>query len=297
VKPDWLNKIFSYEQRSVIVNGRRMSYIDEGSGRPVLLLSGNPTWGFLYRDFIEPLTAGGYRAIAPDWIGAGYSDHPRVDAALTLAHHIADLVSFIDQLDLREYTIVGQDWGGPQGVGAALQRIERLRALVLMNTWLFTGLISKFHASPKPWMTWHAPLIGQFFMKRHKVLSHHGPSATTQRGMTDDEARAYHHVFDEPDSDHVVLTWPRTIPMREGDRGWQDMRMIEERLPELASTPVLLLWAPGDEVFPLEFGARLKELLPHAEGPITFDRARHFLQDDRGPDLAVAIVKFLNGLH
>ncbi|HWZ34360.1 MAG TPA: alpha/beta fold hydrolase [Bryobacteraceae bacterium] len=297
MKPDWLNKIFSYEQRSVIVNGRRMSYIDEGSGRPVLLLSGNPTWGFLYRDFIEPLTAGGYRAIAPDWIGAGYSDHPRVDAALTLAHHIADLVSFIDQLDLREYTIVGQDWGGPQGVGAALQRIERLRALVLMNTWLFTGLISKFHASPKPWMTWHAPLIGQFFMKRHKVLSHHGPSATTQRGMTDDEARAYHHVFDEPDSDHVVLTWPRTIPMREGDRGWQDMRMIEERLPELASTPVLLLWAPGDEVFPLEFGARLKELLPHAEGPITFDRARHFLQDDRGPDLAVAIVKFLNGLH
>ena len=297
MKPDWLNKIFSYEQRSVIVNGRRMSYIDEGSGRPVLLLSGNPTWGFLYRDFIEPLTAGGYRAIAPDWIGAGYSDHPRVDAALTLAHHIADLVSFIDQLDLREYTIVGQDWGGPQGVGAALQRIERLRALVLMNTWLFTGLISKFHASPKPWMTWHAPLIGQFFMKRHKVLSHHGPSATTQRGMTDDEARAYHHVFDEPDSDHVVLTWPRTIPMREGDRGWQDMRMIEERLPELASTPVLLLWAPGDEVFPLEFGARLKERLPHAEGPITFDRARHFLQDDRGPDLAVAIVKFLNGLH
>jgi pimeloyl-ACP methyl ester carboxylesterase len=297
VKPDWLNKIFPYEQRLVIVNGRRMSYIDEGSGRPVLLLSGNPTWGFLYRDFIEPLTAGGYRAIAPDWIGAGYSDHPRVDAALTLAHHIADLVSFIDQLDLREYTIVGQDWGGPQGVGAALQRIERLRALVLMNTWLFTGLISKFHASPKPWMTWHAPLIGQFFMKRHKVLSHHGPSATTQREMTEEEARGYHHVFDEPDSDHVVLTWPRTVPMREGDRGWQDMRMIEQRLPELASTPVLLMWAPGDEVFPLEFGVRLKELLPHAEGPITFDRARHFLQDDRGPDLAVAIVKFLNGLH
>jgi len=296
VKPSWLNQIFPYQQRSIVVNGRRMSYIDEGSGPPVLLLSGNPTWGFLYRDFIGPLTGAGYRAIAPDWIGAGYSDHPRVDAALTLAHHIADLVSFIDQLDLREYTIVGQDWGGPQGVGAALQRIERLRALVLMNTWLFTGLISKFHASPKPWTTWHAPLIGQFFMKRHKVLSHHGPSATTQRGMTGEEARAYHHVFDEPDSDHVVLTWPRTIPMREGDRGWQDMRMIEQRLPELASTPVLLLWAPADEVFPIEFAHRLKELIPHAQGPVAFDRARHFLQDDRGPDLAAGIVKFLHGL-
>ncbi len=288
---------FPYERRHAVVNGRRMSYIDEGKGRAVLLLSGNPTWGFLYRDFIEPLKKGGYRAIAPDWIGCGYSDHPRVDAALTFAHHIADLVSLIDQLELRQFTIVGQDWGGPQGVGAALQRVERLRALVLMNTWLFTGLVSKFHASPKPWTTWHAPLIGQFFMKRHKVLSQHGPSATTVRGLSEEEARGYHHVFDEPDSDHVVLTWPRTIPMREGDRGWEDMHRIEKRLPELFSTPVLLLWAPGDEVFPIEFGNRLKELLPHAKGPIAFDRARHFLQDDRGPDLAAAIVEFLNELH
>jgi haloalkane dehalogenase len=297
--PAWLKNLFPYEQRSLMVNGRRMAYIDEGerNGRPVLLLSGNPTWGFLYRDFIAPLTRAGYRAIAPDWIGCGYSDHPRVDAALTLAHHIADLVSLMDQLDLRGFVVVGQDLGGPQGVGAALQRLDRLGALVLMNTWLFTGLISKFHASPKPWTTWHAPLIGQYFMKRHKVLSQHGPTATSVRGMSAEEARAYHHVFDEPDSDHVVLTWPRTIPLddsrRWGDRGVQDMQMIESRLPDLAGKPTLLLWAPADEVFPIEFGNRLKELLPHAEGPITFDRARHFLQDDRGPDLAAAIVEFL----
>ena len=293
--PDWLKSIFPFTQRSIVVNGRTMAYVDEGDpeGRPILLLSGNPTWGFLYRDFIPPLVRAGYRAIAPDWIGAGYSDHPRVDAALTFAHHIADLVSLIDQLELREFTIVGQDWGGPQGVGAALQRLNRLHSLVLMNTWVFTGLVGKFHSSPKPWTTWHAPLIGQFFMKRHKVLSHHGPSATTVRGMSAEEALAYHHVFDDPDSDHVVLTWPRTIPMKEGDRGWQDMKMIESRLPELASKPTLLLWAPGDEVFTMEYARRMKELLPHAEGPIEFDRARHFLQDDRGPDLAAAVVEFL----
>jgi pimeloyl-ACP methyl ester carboxylesterase len=294
-KPAWLQPLFPWTQHSIRVNGRNMAYIDEGdrSRPPVLLLSGNPTWGFLYRDFIAPLVNAGYRAIAPDWIGAGYSDHPRVDSSLTLAHHIADLVSLIDQLDLQKFVIVGQDWGGPQGVGAALQRLDRLGAMVLMNTWLFTGFLSKFHTSPKPWTTWHAPLIGQYFMKRHKVLSQHGPSATTVRGMTDDEARAYHHVFDEPDSDHVVLTWPRTIPMREGDRGWQDLRMIEQRLPELSKTPIQLLWAPGDEVFTLATCHRMKELLPHAEGPILFDRARHFLQDDRGPDLAAAICPFL----
>src|SRR5579871_800391 len=267
-------------------------------GPPGSVALREPDVGFLYRDFIAPLTSAGYRAIAPDWVGAGYSDHPRVDAALTLAHHIADLVSLVDQLDLRGFVIVGQDWGGPQGVGAALQRLDRLGALVLMNTWLFTGSLSRFHLSPRPWTTWHAPLIGPFLMRRHKVLSHHGPSAVSKRGMTPEEARAYHHVFDEPDSDHVVLTWPRTIPMHEGgqifgNRGWQDMKMIESRLPELASKPTLLLWAPADETFPIEFAHRLKELLPHAEGPVEFDRARHFLQDDRGPDLAAAIVDFL----
>jgi haloalkane dehalogenase len=295
-KPEWLESLFPYRQHELIVNGRRMAFIDEGprTGRPVILCSGNPTWGFLYRDFIAPLTSAGYRAIAPDWVGAGFSSHPRIDSALTLAHHIADLVSLLDQLDVREFVIVGQDWGGPQGVGAALQRVERLSGLILMNTWLFTGTLSKFHQSPKPWTTWHAPLIGPYFMRRHKVLSHGGPARTTARGMTKEEERAYHHVFDEPDSDHVVLTWPRTIPMKEGDRGWHDMKAIENRLSELRDVPTLLLWAPEDEVFPSMHAERMKELLPNAEGPIWFDRARHFLQDDRGPDLAAAAVDFLN---
>ena len=294
-KPDWLEPLFPWEQKSLQVNGRTMAYIDEGDpkGRPVLLLSGNPTWGFLYRDFISILTDAGLRAVAPDWIGAGYSDHPRIDASLTLAHHIADLVSFMDQLDFRDFVIVGQDWGGPQGVGAALQRVERLGALVLMNTWLFTDYVGQFHSSPWPWTTWLSPLVGQFFNKRMKVLSHRGPAVISKRGITEAEARAYHHVFDEPESDCVVLTWPRTIPLQKGDRGWADMQAIQDRLGELTEIPVLLLWAPEDVVFPIEYANRLKELLPRAEGPVEFHNAAHFLQDDRGADLARAIADFL----
>lgn len=295
-KPAWLKRLFPWEQKTLRVNGRSMAYIDEGArdARSVLLLHGNPTWGFLYRDFIRPLIDAGYRVIVPDWIGSGYSDHPRIDAAFSLAHHIADLVSLIDQLGSCGYVVVGQDWGGPQGVGAALQRIEGLDAMVLMNTWLFTDYVGKFHQSPLPWTTWHAPLIGQLLMKRYKVLSHAGVSAITRRGMSEEEKRAYHHIYDEPDSDHVVLTWPRTIPLHEGDRGWADMRMIQRRRPELAKTPTLLLWAPEDNVFTIEYANRLKELLPHAEGPILFDRAAHFLQDDRGPDLVRPIIEFLD---
>jgi hypothetical protein len=165
--------------------------------------------------------------------------------------------------------------------------------MVLMSTWAFTGNVGRFHASPRPWTTWHAPLIGQFFMKRHKVLSHAGASVVSKRGMTDREARAYHHVFDEPDSDHVVLTWPRTIPMRPGDRGWADMSAIERRLPELHRTPTLLLYATQDSVFGKPYADRLKALLPHADGPLPIEGADHFMQDDRGPEIAAAIVAFL----
>jgi haloalkane dehalogenase len=144
--------MYPWRPRQVSVNGRRMAYLDEGSDQrpPVLLLHGNPNWSFLYRAFVQPLVDAGYRVIAPDWIGAGYSDKPAMDAAYTLAHHIADLVALIDILELRGFTVVGQDWGGPQGVGAALQRSKQVAAIVLMNTWLFTDVCGPFHVSPLP---------------------------------------------------------------------------------------------------------------------------------------------------
>ncbi len=296
--PDWLAPLYPWTQKSAMVNGRRMAYLDEGSreGRPVILLHGNPNWSFLYRFFVPPLVDAGYRAIAPDWIGAGYSDKPRLDGAYSLAHHIADLVSLIDQLDLQGFAVVGQDWGGPQGVGAALQRRDRLAALTLMNTWLFTETqgVEPFHRSPLPWTTWHAPVVGQVFLKRFKMLSHRGLTLVSTRGLSPEEARGYQHVYDERDSETVTLTWPRTIPLEEGDRGWDDMKAIENRLGELAAIPVQLMWAPEDGVFPIEYCHRIQELIPHAEGPTLFENAHHFLQDDRGPDIVKELVAFLD---
>jgi haloalkane dehalogenase len=273
-----------------------MAFVDEGSrgARPVLLLHGNPVWGYLYHDFVRPLLAAGYRVIVPDCIGSGRSDKPRIDAAYSLAHHIADLVSLIDQLDLQGIAIVGQDWGGPQGTGAALRRLDRVAALTLMNTWLFTDYKGKFHTGARPWTSWHTPILGPYFMKRMKVLSHGGPWVTNTRNMPPDEGRAYHHVYDERDSETVTLTWPRSIPLVEGDRGWADMAWIQSQLPRLAQVPIQLIWAPEDQVFPIEYCHRLRELLPHAEKPIIFDRARHFLQDDRGPEIADEVVGFLD---
>jgi pimeloyl-ACP methyl ester carboxylesterase len=294
--PDWIAPLYPWRPKSTVVNGRRMAYLDEGGkNRPtVLLLHGNPTWSFLYRDFVQPLVDSGYRVVAPDWIGSGYSDKPTLDAAYSLAHHVADLVALIDALDLRLVTLVGQDWGGPQGIGAALQRLDRIVAITLMNTWAFTDVCGEFHAAPVPWTISHAPLVGQVFSKRFKLLSYRGVTLLTTRGLDTREVRGYQHVYDEPNSETVTLTWPRTIPLREGDRGWDDMKRIENNLDKLAHTPIQILWAPEDPVFPIAYADRLKQLIPHAEGPIIFDRARHFLQDDRGPDIATELISFLD---
>ena len=124
-----------FAARYVRVNGWRMHYVDEGSGDPILLLHGNPTWGFLYRRVIPPLVDAGHRVIVPDMIGFGLSEKPAREQAHSLDGHIANLAGLVRQLDLRRVTVVCHDWGGPTGLGFAMSNLERVRALAVMSTW------------------------------------------------------------------------------------------------------------------------------------------------------------------
>jgi pimeloyl-ACP methyl ester carboxylesterase len=115
------------------VNGWRMHYVDVGD--PILLLHGNPTWGFLYRDVIPPLVRSGRRVIVPDMIGFRLSEKPVREYAHSLNGHIANLTGLVRQLDLQRLTVVCHDWGGPTGLGFAMSDPERIRALSVMTTW------------------------------------------------------------------------------------------------------------------------------------------------------------------
>ena len=161
-----------FRPRFARVNGWRMHYVDEGAGQPVLLLHGNPTWGFLYRDVIGPLVASGRRVIVPDMIGFGLSEKPAREQAHSLDGHIANLVSLVRQLDLTRLTVVCHDWGGPTGLSLAMSNAARIRALVVMSTWAWPRPPAEFHTRIFPWRTMHAPLIGPFLLGRHNVLVH-----------------------------------------------------------------------------------------------------------------------------
>jgi haloalkane dehalogenase len=203
---DGFRSQWPFAARYARVNGWRMHYIDEGVGDPVMLLHGNPTWGFLYRRVIPPLVNAGHRVIVPDMIGFGLSEKPAREQAHSLDGHIANLAGLVRQLDLRRLTVVCHDWGGPTGLGFAMNNQERIRALAVMSTWAWPTPPADFHTRLFPWRTMHAPLIGPYLMGRHNVLAGRGVYlSVVNREQFRLEAQAVYEAV-LPDSEPLPVT-------------------------------------------------------------------------------------------
>ena len=279
------------------VNGWRMHYVDEGAGDPVVLLHGNPTWGFLYREFIPPLVQAGYRVVVPDMIGFGLSEKPVREHAHSLDGHCSNLIALLRQLELNRVTLVCHDWGGPTGLTYAMCHAERVRALVIMSTWAWPSPPAEFHTRIFPWRMMHAPLVGPYLLGRHNALAGRGVylSVVDRERFRSRAQAAYEAVLPDPATRLLTWTWPRWIPLEEHARATPRLRWLERELTR-CRIPALLVWGREDEVFDAAtFAARFKQLLPHADGP-RFVTGRHFLQEDSAPEIARHIIDFLSNL-
>jgi haloalkane dehalogenase len=286
-----------FAPRFARVNGWRMHYVDEGNGDPVVLLHGNPTWGFLYREFVAPLTETGYRVIIPDMIGFGLSERPTREHAHSLDGHIANLTALVRGLDLRRITLVCHDWGGPTGLGFAFSNFSRVRALVLMSTWGWPLPPAEFHTRIFPWRMMHAPLVGPYMLGRHNALAGRGIylSVVDRARFASRAMGAYEAVLADPADRLLTWVWPRWIPLDDAARAMTRFAWLEQQL-RACSLPALLVWGREDDVFsPEKFAARFKQLLPQAEGPHLVT-GRHFLQEDSAPEIAAHIIEFLRHL-
>lgn len=295
--PDAILRQWPFAPRFARVNSWRMHYVDEGAGDPVVLLHGNPTWGFLYRDFIAPLTEAGYRVIIPDMIGFGLSEKPTREHAHSLDGHIANLTALLRGLDLRRITLVCHDWGGPTGLGFAFSNPSRVRALVLMSTWGWPLPPAEFHTRIFPWRTMHAPMLGPYLLGRHNALAGRGVylSVVDRARFVSRAMAAYEAVLPDPASRLLTWVWPRWIPLGDAAPALRRFAWLEREL-RACTLPALLVWGREDDVFdPTIFATRFKQLLPQAEGPHLVT-GRHFLQEDSGPEIAARIVDFLRRL-
>jgi pimeloyl-ACP methyl ester carboxylesterase len=184
-----------------------MHSVDEGEGDPVLLLHGNPTWGFLYRDVMGPLVQSRRRVVVPDMIGFGLSEKPTRKWAHTLDGHTANLVSLVRQLELTRITVLCHDWGGPTGLSFAMSNPDRIRALVVMSTWAWPRPPAEFHTRLFPWRMMHAPLVGPYLLGRHNVLAGRGVYLSVVD--CDKFRREVQSVYEAalPDAETRLLTW------------------------------------------------------------------------------------------
>ena len=287
---------YPYESKFANVNGWRMHYIDEGprEAPPVLLLHGNPSWGWLWRDTIPPLLAAGYRVIVPDQIGFGLSEHPHTPSAHSLDNHAANLVALIDQLDLSGIFFVCHDWGGPTGLSALLTRQERATAVAVMSTWAWREPSSDFHRGMMPWMMLHAPLTGPHIMGRQGAFPGRSMylSVVDRERILNESLSAYVSVTPDVGDRRLTWQWPRSIPINPAtDITGERFDWLEAGVRNL-NIPSTIIWGREELVFTAEvFCPHWHEIWPHAEGTHMVT-GNHFLQEDSGAEIGDLLVEF-----
>jgi haloalkane dehalogenase len=273
---------FPYEPHYLDQDGLRMHYVDEGTGDPVLLLHGEPTWSYLYRKLIPPL-AEVARVVAPDYFGFGRSDKPVDRDWYSFDSHYASIERFVEELDLRELTVVVQDWGGPIGLRLAVTQPERVARLVIMNTGVGAG-----RAPSDEW------LVFRDFVRRVGTDLRAGQlvKITCVVPMPDDVVAAYEAPFPTPESKTGALMFPELVPTEPDHPSAPKMLEVRDAMTRWEK-PTLVLFSDSDPIFSPSAGERLAERIPGAQPAETIVGAGHFLQEDKGEELGERIARWL----
>jgi pimeloyl-ACP methyl ester carboxylesterase len=274
----------------------RMHYVDAGprDGNPVVMLHGNPTWSFLYRNFIPPLTEAGHRAIAVDHLGFGRSDKPDYPELYTIERHCRRMDALLESLDLHEATVVPQDWGGPIGLWWAVRHPERVRGLFILNTLAHRppGKVSL----ALPLRLFRTPGIGEVMVKGldlFKRIFLFRAGVVHRERLTAQVKRAYRAPHPNWSSRTPILVFPRQIPSGpEGDVA-DLMDEIGRGLERFRSKPVAIAWSMRDVAFVPEFLDQVwLKTFPDAD-VLRIEDAGHFLQEDAHERIVPALLEHL----
>lgn len=276
----------------------RMHYVDEGprDGRPVVLLHGNPTWGYLYRNFIPPLVSGGYRAIVPDHLGFGRSEKPDDPELYRIPRHAARLEALLESLDLRDATVVPHDWGGPIGLAWAARHPERVRSLAILNT--FAHRPPEKVKLPLPLHVFRAPYVGELLVKGLHAFVRvflFKAGVYHRERLTDHARAAYLAPHPTWPSRTAILVFPREIPSGPVGPVSDFLADVHAGLRALADRPVFIAWAMKDVAFTPAVLARFWLADFPSARVLRLEDAGHYLQEDAHERIVPALLQFLNG--
>jgi haloalkane dehalogenase len=273
---------YAFEPHYLEQDGLRMHYVDEGAGEPVLLLHGEPTWAFLYRTMV-PLLAGSARTLAPDYLGFGRSDKPTRIEDYSYDFHYASIERFAEELDLRGVTVVVQDWGGPVGLRLAVEHPERVARLVILNTGIGAG-----RAPSEEWLRFREFVrrVGTDLVPGQLIRI----SAVAE--LADEVVEGYNAPFPTPESKAGVLAFPELVPTELEHPSAAKMLEVRAAL-EHWEKPALVLFSDSDPIFTPAAAKRMASFIPGAGPAQIVAGAGHFLQEEKGAEIADRVLRFL----
>ncbi|MBD3194200.1 MAG: alpha/beta fold hydrolase [Candidatus Lokiarchaeota archaeon] len=266
------------------INGFNMHYVDEGEGDPIVCVHGMPTWSFLYRKFIKTLSQN-HRVIAPDQMGFGKSDVPQ-DKEYIMEEHVENLTKLLLRLELNNITLVIQDWGGPIGLGFAVDHPERISRLVIMNT-----SVGVMKAGRKPW---YAPLVEKGIYKKF-IMNIGGVikgGIYNKEKISEIMINAYKAPFPVEEYYIGAFAWPKDIPVGEDHPSAEIMKHVRSNLNKLGEKEKILIWGMKDPIFPKKMIEWWKRIYSDID-VYKIEDASHFLQEDAPEEIISIIKRFL----
>ncbi len=281
--------LYPFKSNYLALNGLKYHFLDEGSGDPIVMIHGNPTWSFYFRRLIKSLSPR-YRTIAPDHIGCGLSDKPGIKRYdYRLKSRINDLEAVLDFLEINNrVTLVLHDWGGAIGMAYAVKYPRRISRIIIMNTAAFLPPDGK-RLPLRLWLIrnlrpFAAPAVlgfnlfsyGALFMASYKSLS-----GDVKSGLTA-PYNCWHNRI-------ATLKFVQDIPLKESDPSYNLVKSIDSSLHELSGVPMLICWGKHDFVFDSTYLMEWQRRFPHAEVHTIPDAGHYVLED--APDKVISLIE------
>lgn len=276
--------LYPFVAQKISIQGHNLSFLDQGQGRVIVMLHGNPTWSFFYRN-LAILLQDTYRVIVPDHMGCGFSDKPQ-DYSYTLKTHIDNLETLLADLDIEKFSLVVHDWGGAIGMGLAVRNPERVESVVVMNTAAFPS-----QRIPLRIRMCRVPLLGDLIVRGFNGFARGALTMAVVNKMTPTVARGYLEPYDSWAHRIALLRFVQDIPLTPKDASWKSLTEIDQGLKLLQDIPMLVLWGGRDFCFTRHFYNEWLQRFPGAESHF-FPDAGHYVLEDAFNAMAPRLTTF-----
>lgn len=281
-----VKELFPYTPKYWDRDGLKLAYIDEGRGDPVVMVHGNPTWSFYYRELIDELRRD-HRCIALDHIGCGRSDKPTADRYdYTLDSRVEDLDGLLKHLGIGErITLIVHDWGGMIGMAWAVRNARAIARIVVLNTAAFALPDTK----PFPWtLRLTRSRLGEYLVLKHNAFCRGAARYCVVRKMEPAVREAFLAPYDSPANRIATLRFVQDIPLDPTDPAWPTLQATADNLHVLAGKPMVICWGEHDFIFDHHFRAEWERRFPDAEVH-RYSHAGHYVLEDAGAQVRAVV--------